>query len=156
MFAKFGFVTLDITRKNSLYWILNVKIYLDAMDIGIPLNKEIKHLSNITKILWKEISQILWIYFMPMYVWLARQSNKAFDEKSWDPPNLLHSEKWICSNKYYEFISCLCIAEQSDELLIENQETGPNWFYSISRSECRNIWFIFSWSWSWYWLWTWL
>jgi len=44
--AKFGFVTLDITRKNSLYWILNVEIYLDAMDIGIPLNKEIKHLSN--------------------------------------------------------------------------------------------------------------
>ena len=49
--TKFGFVTLDITRKNSLYWILNVEIYLDAMDIGIPLNKEIKHLSNMTKIL---------------------------------------------------------------------------------------------------------
>ena len=44
--AKFRFVTLDITRKNSLYWILNVEIHLDAMDIGIPLNKEIKHLSN--------------------------------------------------------------------------------------------------------------
>ena len=37
--AKFGFVTLDITKKNFLYWILNVEIYLDAMDIGIPLNK---------------------------------------------------------------------------------------------------------------------
>jgi len=44
--AKFGFVTLDITRKNSLYWNLNVEIHLDATDIGIPLNKEIKHLSN--------------------------------------------------------------------------------------------------------------
>jgi len=44
--AKFGFVTLDIAKKNSLYWILNVEIHLDAMDIGIPLNKEIKHLSN--------------------------------------------------------------------------------------------------------------
>jgi len=42
----FGFVTLDITRKNFLYWILNVEIHLDTMDIGIPLNKEIKHLSN--------------------------------------------------------------------------------------------------------------
>jgi len=49
---NFGFVTLDIiTRKNSLYWILNVEIYLDAMDIGIPFNKEIKHPSNMTKIL---------------------------------------------------------------------------------------------------------
>jgi len=44
--AKFGFVTLDIAKKNSLYWILNVEIHLDAMDNWIPLNKEIKHLSN--------------------------------------------------------------------------------------------------------------
>jgi len=44
--AKFGFVTPDIIRKNCLYWILNVEIHLDAMDIRIPLNKEIKHLSN--------------------------------------------------------------------------------------------------------------
>ena len=29
------------------------------------------------------------------YVWLAGQSNKAFDEKSRDPPNLLHSQKWM-------------------------------------------------------------
>ena len=44
--AKFGFLTLDITRKNSLYRTLNVEIHLDAMDIGIPFNKELKHLSN--------------------------------------------------------------------------------------------------------------
>jgi len=30
-----------------------------------------------------------------------------------------------CSNKYCEFISCLCMAEQSNELLIENHETCP-------------------------------
>ena len=29
------------------------------------------------------------------YVWLAGQSNKAFDEKSWDPSNLFHSQKWM-------------------------------------------------------------
>jgi len=39
--ANFGFVTLDIARKNSLYWILNVEIHLDAMDNWIPLNKKI-------------------------------------------------------------------------------------------------------------------
>jgi len=44
--VKFRFVTLNITRNNSLYWILNVQIHLDAMDIGIPLNKKIKHLNN--------------------------------------------------------------------------------------------------------------
>jgi len=44
--AKFGFVTLDIARENSLYWILNFEIHLDAMDNWIPLIQEIKHLSN--------------------------------------------------------------------------------------------------------------
>jgi len=139
MLPKFGFVTLDITRKNSLYWILNVEIYLDAMDIGIPLNKEIKHLSNMTKILWKKISQILWIYLMTMYGWLDKAIKLLMKKKNEllpilsfsilycffssllsiissllyyllfsllfvlfhntlsarDPPNLLHSQKWM-------------------------------------------------------------
>jgi len=43
---KFWICHLDITRKNSLYWILNVEIHLNAMDLGIPLKKEIKYLSN--------------------------------------------------------------------------------------------------------------
>jgi len=44
--------------------------------------------------------------------------------------SILRSE---CSNKYYEFISRLCMAEQSNELLIENHETCPNWFCSIPK-----------------------
>jgi len=54
--------------------------------------------------------------------------------------SILRSE---CSNKYYEFISCLCMAEQSNELLIENQETCPNWFCSIPISECSNKYYEF-------------
>ena len=50
-----------------------------------------------------------------------------------------------CRNKYYEFISCLCMAEQNNELLIENHETCPNWFCYIPRSEYNKIWFIFWW-----------
>jgi len=38
-------VTLDITRKNYLYWILNVEIYLDAMDLGDTI-KEINKASE--------------------------------------------------------------------------------------------------------------
>jgi len=30
-----------------------------------------------------------------------------------------------CSNKYYEFISCLCMVEQSTKILMENHETCP-------------------------------
>ena len=44
-----------------------------------------------------------------------------------------------CNNKYYEFISCLCMAEQSNGHLIENHETCPNWFCFIPISECNNI-----------------
>jgi len=44
--AKFEFVTLDITRRNYLYLILNVEIHLDAIGIRIPLKKEIKYLTN--------------------------------------------------------------------------------------------------------------
>jgi len=75
-------VTLDITRKNFLYWILNVEIYLDAMNIVIQLNIEIKHLSNMTKIyiVKRDFTNIVNLFHA--YVWLAGQSNKAFDEKS--------------------------------------------------------------------------
>jgi len=36
--------------------------------------------------------------------------------------SILRSE---CNNKYYEFISCLCMTEQNNELLIKNHETCP-------------------------------
>ena len=38
-----------------------------------------------------------------------------------------------CNNKYYEFISCLCMAEQSNELLIENHETCPISFAPFTK-----------------------
>jgi len=45
--ARFVFVTLDIMRKNYLYWILNVEIHLDAMSLGNVIkgiNKVFEHL----------------------------------------------------------------------------------------------------------------
>ena len=79
------------------------------------------------------------------YVWLAGQSNKVFDEKSWDPPNLLHSQKWMQQSILWIYFMPL-YGWKNNELLIKNHKTCPNWFYSIPRSECSNIWFIFSWS----------
>ena len=32
--TKFEFVALDISGKNSLSWILNIEIHLDAMNLG--------------------------------------------------------------------------------------------------------------------------
>jgi len=50
--ANFEFVIINITRKNYLYWILNVEIHLDGMGLGISLKKEIKHLSNQHAFIW--------------------------------------------------------------------------------------------------------
>ena len=36
---KFWNCHLEIARNNPLYWILNIEIHLDAMDLGIPLKK---------------------------------------------------------------------------------------------------------------------
>jgi len=98
----------------------------------------------ITKILWKEISQILWIYFIPMYGWLDKAIKLLM--KNYEIRLICSIPRSECSNQYYEFIPCLCMTEQSNELLIKNHETCPNWFCSILRSECNNILFIFSWS----------
>jgi len=42
--SNFEFVTIDITRKNYLYRILNIEIYLGAMDFGDAI-KEINKAS---------------------------------------------------------------------------------------------------------------
>jgi len=84
--TNFEFVTLDITRKNYLYWTLNVEIHLDATGLGDTIKKR----------------------------------NKASE-----PINLLLRQQYCEKkfHKYSEFISCLCMAEQSNELLIESHET---------------------------------
>jgi len=42
-------------------------------------------------------------------------------------------------HKYSEFISCLFVAEQNNEVFNEKSRDPPNWFCSISISECNNI-----------------
>ena len=71
---------------------------------------------------------------------MAEQSNELLIENQETCPNWFCSIPISeCSNKYYEFISFLCMAEQNNELLIKNHQTCPNWFCSIPRSECSNI-----------------
>ena len=115
------------------------------MDTIKSRNKASKQLiCSCDKNIVKKDSQILWIYFMPMYGWLDKAIKLLM--KNHEIRLICSIPRSECSNKYYEFISCLCMAEQSNELLIKNHETCPNWFCSILRSECNNILFIFSWS----------
>jgi len=123
--CKFWICHLDITMKNSLYWILNVEIHLDAMDFGLPLKKERNKASrqlffsfdnNIKK---RNFTSIMNLFHV--FVWL----NKAikFLMKNHEIRLICSIPRSECCNKYYEFISCLCMAKQSNELLIENHET---------------------------------
>ena len=41
--TKLEFVTLDISGKNYLSWILDAEIHLDAINLGAMIKKEIKH-----------------------------------------------------------------------------------------------------------------
>ena len=74
---------------------------------------------------------------MPTYDWLDKSIKLLM--KNHDICLICSILRSECSNKYYEFISCLCMAKQSNELLIENHEIYPNWLYFIPRSECSNI-----------------
>jgi len=88
--ANFEFVTLYITRKNYLYWILNVEIYLDAMGLGDAIkeiNKAFEQRIYSCKISWEGISQIFWIYLMSSCGWTKQW---VFDRKSWNLSN------WFC------------------------------------------------------------
>jgi len=54
-----------------------------------------------TTILWKRISQIFWIYFMPF---VTEKKNEVFDEKLWNPTNLCYSiRKNECNNISYSY-----------------------------------------------------
>jgi hypothetical protein len=37
--AKLEFMTLGITSKNNLSWVLDVEIHLDAMDLGDTIKR---------------------------------------------------------------------------------------------------------------------
>ena len=73
--AKFEIMTLDITRKNYLYWILNVEIHLDAMGLGDTIkerNKASEQLicsydNNVVK---KDFTNILNLFHA--FVWLNK------------------------------------------------------------------------------------
>jgi len=60
---------------------------------------------------------------MPMYGWLDKSIKLLM--KNHEIRLICSIPKSECSNKYYEFISCLCMTEQSNELLIETHETCP-------------------------------
>ena len=36
-FTKLKFVALDISKKNYIFWILDVEIHLDAMNLGTTI-----------------------------------------------------------------------------------------------------------------------
>ena len=95
------------------------------MDTIKSRNKASKQLiCSCDKNIVKKNSQILWIYFIPMYGWLDKAIQLLM--KNHEIRLICFIPRSKCSNQYYEFISCLCMAEKSNKLLIENHESYPN------------------------------
>jgi len=129
--AKFEFVTLDITRKNYLYWILNVEIRLDVMGLGDTMkeiNKASEQLicSYENNIVNRDFTNIMNLFHA--FVWL----NKAMKllMKNHEIHSICSIPRSECSNKYYEFISCLCMAKQNNEVFNEKSSDASNLFHS--------------------------
>jgi len=86
-------------------------------------NKESKQLicSCNTTIVKRDFTNIINIFHY--YVWLNESMKLLM--KNHEIRLICSTPRSECSNKYFEFISCLCMARQSNELLIENHETCP-------------------------------
>jgi len=124
--AKFRFVTFDITRKNYLYWILNVEIHLDAMGLGDTIRERNKAFEQLicsceNNIVNRDFTNNM--NLLQAFVWLNKAMKLFMKNHEIHPICSIPKSEW--SNKYYEVISCLCVTEQSTKLSMENHETCP-------------------------------
>ncbi|XP_056690776.1 uncharacterized protein [Spinacia oleracea] len=143
--AKLEIVPLDITGKNYLSWVLDAEIHLDAKGLGDTIKEGNKatcqdkakamiflrhhlHEGLKTEYLRVKDPQILWSNLKERY---DHQKTVIFPKALYDWLHLRlqdfkftqYREKGF--KKYSEFISCLLVAEQNNELLMYNHEARP-------------------------------
>ena len=117
---KLEFATLDISGKNYLSWILDAEIHLDAMGLGDAIKERNKSFEQLicsyeNNIVNRDFTNIMNLFHT--FVLLDKAIKLLM--KNHEIHLICSIPRSECSNKYYEFISCLCMVEQSNELLIE-------------------------------------
>ncbi|XP_059658512.1 uncharacterized protein LOC132304815 [Cornus florida] len=113
--TKLEFVTLDISGKNYLSWILDARIHLEAMGLGDTIKED-----NEASLQDKANTMIF----------LRRHINELLLEKTFTTfhaSNVLLQQQYRERRfkKYSELISCLLVAEQNNELLLRNHQSRP-------------------------------
>jgi len=109
-----------ITEKNYLYLILNVEIHLDAIDLGDTIKERNKAFEQLicsyeNNIVNKDFTNIKNLFHA--FVWLNKTMKLLMKNHEIYPIYSIPISE--CSNKYYEFISCICMTEQNNKTFDE-------------------------------------
>ncbi|XP_059629909.1 uncharacterized protein LOC132272847 [Cornus florida] len=107
--TKLEFVALDISGKNYLSWILDAEIHLDVMNLGETIKEE-----NNASLQDRAKTMI----FLHHHLNEELKTEYFTDFKSQQ-----YKERRF--TKYSELISCLLVAEQNNELLMQNHQSRP-------------------------------
>ncbi|KAK9705209.1 hypothetical protein RND81_07G041000 [Saponaria officinalis] len=116
--SKLDFVSLDITGKNYLQWVLDAEIHLSANSLG-EIIKEKKTATDQEKakamiILRHHLNEGLKYEYLtvkdPLTLWTNLKESNIVKE--------------VLKN-YSELTSCLLVAEQNNEILLKNHQSRP-------------------------------
>ncbi|XP_060188601.1 uncharacterized protein LOC132617577 [Lycium barbarum] len=123
--SKLEFMSLDITGKNYLSWVLDAEIHLDAKD-PLELWNNLKNRYEHLKLTVLPKARYDWMH-------LQLQDFKTVTDSA------IHQEQYREKGfkKYADLISCLLVAEQNNTLLAKNHEsrpTGPASFPEVNAA----------------------
>jgi len=107
--------------KNYLYWILNIEIHLDAMDPSDTIKERNKASEQLicsceNNLVNRDFKNIMNLFHA--FVWLNKVM-KLLMKNHEIHLIICFIPRSECNNKYYEFISYLYMAEQSNEAFDE-------------------------------------
>ncbi|XP_059291194.1 uncharacterized protein LOC132044703 [Lycium ferocissimum] len=150
--TKLEFVALDISSKNYLSWVLDVKIHLDAIGLGDTIKEKNKasnqenakamiflrhHLDEDLKIeyltikdlliLWKNLKERITSILTLCGGTISDSDKLEKTFSTFQASNVLLQQQYREKGftKYCDLIAHLLVAEQNNDLLMKNHENRP-------------------------------
>ncbi|KAI5344276.1 hypothetical protein L3X38_012153 [Prunus dulcis] len=115
--AKLEFVALDISGKNYFSWINDAEVHLEAMNLGETI-KEGNEASS--------VDQAKAMIFLKRHIHEGLKCEYLTNHASNVILQQQYRERGF--HKYSDFISCLLLPEQNNELLLQNHQSRPTRF----------------------------
>ncbi|XP_016482050.1 uncharacterized protein LOC107802977 [Nicotiana tabacum] len=113
--SKLEFVTLDISRKNYLSWVLDAEIHLAAKGLGDTITQVKDPLELWTGMKERYDHLKATVFPRAQYEWMHLRLQDFKTQQ--------YRERGF--KKYSELISCLLVAEQHNTLLLKIHEARP-------------------------------